>query len=314
MTHDDPMPDFGAALEARLRTAALAQAAASTPRPAGHEAVDPVAAGLPSSGATRPSYPRRRAGSDPRLDPYVTYRDGLAWRRPFAAVGLVLVAVGVILGLYVSVRPPSAISGPEILNAPRVTNPTYLRRLFGNSSRLGPGSGADLQRVRSFRAPGGTAYLVPTARGWCLRVPDPRSEDPELEYGLSCRTDAEFRRVGIATQVGPTFVGAVAEGVRAPTLTLPDGTVRTARTDRLGVAVTQGAAVGAVYRQYARRGPPLEWPVHPAGGGTGREPVPARRAPTAEAGRVGARVLRLRLAGAASTLAARLLPFDGPGG
>jgi hypothetical protein len=240
--HDDPMPDFVAALEHRLRAAALEQAAATAA---------PVAAADPA----RPGPVAR-----PDLEYRPSLRERLADHRPTrrrALGGAVLVlATLVALVLAFSVRTPPAVSGPDILNAPRVTDPEYLRRLLGDSMTMGPG--ADYARARSVEAVGGRAYLVPVPRGWCLRAPSPSADPAGRGAGVTCTSDAEFRRAGIFVVVGDTLVAAVAEGVRDPTLTSPDGTVRTLKPNELGVVIVRRLA-GATYTQFARSGPPSEF-------------------------------------------------------
>jgi hypothetical protein len=245
--HDDPMPDFVAALEHRLRAAALAQAAAT-------------------AGPAAAADPARRAPVAPRdLEYRPSFRERLADHRPtrrraFGAAVLVLATL-VALVLAFSVRTPPAVSGPDILNAPRVTDPEYLRRLLGNSMTMGPG--ADYARARTVEAVGGRAYLVPTRRGyWCLRTPDPGSRG--TSYAVGCASDATFRRVGIFVLTGGTLVAAVAKGVRDPTLRDADGRVRTLRPNALGVVIVRHMR-GMTYTQFARSGPPVELAVSEAG-------------------------------------------------
>jgi hypothetical protein len=244
--HDDPMPDFVAALERRLRAAALEQAGATA---------GPAAAADPE---------RRAPVARPDLGYRPSFRERLADHRPtrrraFGAAVLVLATL-VALVLAFSVRTPPAVSGPDILNAPRVTDPEYLRRLLGSSMTMGPG--ADYARARTVEAVGGQAYLVPVPRGWCLRVPAPSADPAGRGHGVGCTTDAEFRRVGISVVVGETLVAAVAEGVRNPTLTSPDGKVRTLQPNELGVVIVRRLG-GATYTQFARSGPPEVFTMPP---------------------------------------------------
>lgn len=104
--------------------------------------------------------------------------------------------------------------------------------------------GARLDQVRSISAPGGQAYLVPITNGWCLVAPDPATDRPQDEFGLSCVSEADFMEKGIwlhiASKDGGYLVVAPPAGARPPEIARPGGAAKSMAV-RAGVALESSA-------------------------------------------------------------------------
>jgi hypothetical protein len=227
MSMDTPMPDFTAALEERLRSAAAAAPA--------------VTARTRSARGTR----HRR-------------------RIVLAAATLVLAVAATVAGLSASdddgtgphlTRSPAAAYGrPLILATPSIAPPKGLHE-GGLAMTMILGAGARFTQAWPIRVRGGIAYVAQAGdAGYCLSTPDPAADDPDVERGVTCMKTADFLRFGIALVVGPNVLAAIPQGVRSPTLTLRDGTVRTLVPDAHGVVATGDAEAGSELTFYAPDG------------------------------------------------------------
>lgn len=84
------------------------------------------------------------------------------------------------------------------------------------AKRLGPT--AELDHAWVAPAFGGTAYLLRGSDTWCVSAPDPASDRPNIERGVSCTDDQTFERIGISMAIGGNFIAMIPDGVRPPVL------------------------------------------------------------------------------------------------
>lgn len=76
-------------------------------------------------------------------------------------------------------------------------------------------SGGELARAWKVPALKGHVHLIRTSDGWCLSVPDPLTNQPEIERGKTCTDSAKFTDRGIQIGIGSTSV-SVESGADAP--------------------------------------------------------------------------------------------------
>jgi hypothetical protein len=222
---DAVMPDFVDALEGRLRQEA--------------------SAGVP---ARRP----RRA-------------------RPRITVALAVVSSVALVALVVAIATSSSRDAdrradhrPRLDATPLIlrTATTDAQRIIdevqsGMSVRLVLGPDARLTAARPVPAFGGTAYVLTGHQGWCLTAPDDALDptgDPARRGGLTCQKLATVYRFGIPLAVGHNAIAAIPQGVAAPTLTTPDGTVRRLTPSAQGIVLVDHGPRGSVLTLYARDG------------------------------------------------------------
>jgi hypothetical protein len=226
---DTVMPDFVDALERRLRQEASAAVPARRPR-------------------------RAR----PRITVALAVVSGLA-------------LVALVVAVATSSSPRDGGRGRADRTHPTATTPLILRTAttdagrvldevqHGMSVRLVLGPDARLTAARPVAAFGGTAYVLTGDQGWCLTAPDDAIDptgDPARTGGLTCQKLATVYRVGIPLVVGSNAIAAIPQGVRAPTLTTPDGTVRRLTPSAQGVVIVEHGQPHSVLTLYARDGTP----------------------------------------------------------
>ncbi|CAB4901109.1 unannotated protein [freshwater metagenome] len=230
-TTERPMPDFADALERHLRAAAQA----TVVRPTAPAAV----------------HGRRRAHDGrPRV---LAGRRGL--RRPFAAAGsLALVALVLVLVLALGGSGPGtsrAFGAPLVLRTPLVPLPEGSRPGISAEIFIGPDSGRITKGHRISTA-AGPAFLYGDERGRCLTAPVPGVPRPEVNRGVTCVRGASFRRSGIAGWIGDedraTYIAAVPQGVRNPTVSYSGGPPRELVPSDIGVIVVRTTEPAVVTR------------------------------------------------------------------
>lgn len=155
--------------------------------------------------------------------------------RPLAVASTVAVVV-VIAGVatVVSAGPgaQTAYGKPLILSAPTVDASRFGGGLEAMTA-LGPGARFD--KAREIPTSAGPAYLVSGDKGWCLTVPDPASKNPSEERGVTCATPAAFDRIGLSIDIGGTYLAAIPQGVKNPTLESDGSPARELVPSDLGV-------------------------------------------------------------------------------
>ena len=65
-------------------------------------------------------------------------------------------------------------------------------------------SGGELARAWEVPALKGHVHLIRTPDGWCISVPDPLTDQPEIERGKTCTDSATFKDRGIQIGIGST--------------------------------------------------------------------------------------------------------------
>jgi hypothetical protein len=221
------MPDFTERLEEQLRSAAITDA------------------------------PPRRHRATPRRGGIVLRHRRLA---ASFALCLVLALCVVVAGGLDDRRTPTAYGKPLVLLTPTVDASRDLKG--GLATLLAFGPGAQLDQAHPIQAFGGTAYVLSGPKGWCLSAPDPGAADPAREGGVTCTPNASFLRYGIALRVGSNFIAALPQGVRKPTVRLPDGTTRELTpSDDQGVVTAENLPTGAVVTTFSVAGAPRSMSV-----------------------------------------------------
>jgi hypothetical protein len=189
-------------------------------------------------------------------------------RRARPRITLALVAAGscAVVALVVGVATSSHHEDRRADRRPRDERPLILRTdaqnvldevQSGTSVRLVLGPEARLTGARPVRAFGGTAYVLTGDRGWCLTAPDDALDptaDPARRGGLTCQKIATVYRFGIPLIVGHNAIAAIPQGVPAPTVTAPDGTIRRLRPSAQGIVLVEHGRPGSVLTLYARDG------------------------------------------------------------
>ena len=67
-------------------------------------------------------------------------------------------------------------------------------------------SGGELVRAWKVPALRGNVHLIRKPDGWCISVPDPLTDQPNLERGKTCTDSARFSSSGIWVGIGSTSV------------------------------------------------------------------------------------------------------------
>ncbi len=67
-------------------------------------------------------------------------------------------------------------------------------------------SGGELVRAWKVPALRGDVHLIKKPDGWCISVPDPLTDQPNLERGKTCTDAATFKQRGIWIGIGSTSV------------------------------------------------------------------------------------------------------------
>jgi hypothetical protein len=127
-----------------------------------------------------------------------------------------VVATAVVFLLVIASPDPEV----EAVATPTATAPAPTRAV--SNTRVEPLDVADLRDTRAVRddiASGGElvrAWKVPALRGdvhlirkpdgWCISVPDPLTDQPNLERGKTCTDSAAFQQRGLWIGIGSTSV------------------------------------------------------------------------------------------------------------
>lgn len=214
----DPMPDFTAALEQRLRETAQQQA-------------------LPHSSKQA--------------------RGSRRWRIALpAATAIGLTAAALVVLASNGTSTSAAYGKPRILLAEPVSAPQVVAQLQeGMSVKLALGAEATLQEARSVPAFGGTAYVVTGDAGWCLAAPDPAMPDvasanPARSGVVTCARTADVYRYGLYLGVGNNFIVALPDNAKPPTLRSPRGQARPLEPDEHGVVIGENVESGSTLTVY----------------------------------------------------------------
>ena len=110
---------------------------------------------------------------------------------------------------------------------------------------LGPGATI----VRAWSVPEYKGHVILSRRGtdWCLSVPDPVSEQPDIERGSTCAPDARFRSRGIELNIGGNDVEIGLTHGGSAEATGPDGKTYTVKLHGGKLVLVHGLA-GVDYR------------------------------------------------------------------
>ncbi|MDO9410734.1 MAG: hypothetical protein Q7T67_20135, partial [Patulibacter sp.] len=173
---------------------------------------------------------------------------GGARRRPLAAVGslgVVAVVLAVVLVLALGGSGPGstpAFGAPLVLRTPLVELPEGSRPGSSAEIFIGPDS-TRITRGNRIPTPAGPAFLYGDERGRCLTAPVPGVPRPQFERGVTCVSGADFRRTGIAGWIGgedrASYIAAVPQGVRNPTVSYSGGPPRELVPSDIGVITVQ---------------------------------------------------------------------------
>ena len=118
------------------------------------------------------------------------------------------------------------------------------------SKRLHP----DAVLLRAWSVPGleGDVYLTENRGQWCLSVPDPLTDQPQLERGSTC---AEPEGT-ISLTLGAFYVAVVAEPARTPEIRYPDGSVGQVTPAEGGLLVLTDLPEGGSVALFSEEGRP----------------------------------------------------------
>jgi hypothetical protein len=110
--------------------------------------------------------------------------------------------------------------GPRIIQ-PRLLDATDAEATFAADTDT------SAKLVHAWSTPGmqgerAHVFLYRKGSDWCLSVPDPGGEKPG-DRGVSCSSDATFKRFGVSGTVGSSYAAVLGPGRPAPTYRRPDG-------------------------------------------------------------------------------------------
>jgi hypothetical protein len=115
----------------------------------------------------------------------------------------------------------------------------------GLKSLLNPN--ADI--VRAWSVPEYRGHVILSRRGtdWCLSAPDPASDQPDIERGSTCTSDARFQSRGIEIGIGGNHVAVAPTHGGTAQATGPDGKTYTVKLHGGELALSHGIE-GVPYR------------------------------------------------------------------
>jgi hypothetical protein len=167
-------------------------------------------------------------------------RTALASPMPLIGIGaLALVAlVAIVLAITATTGTSTALGAPPATRLPVTPIPAQDATLPKDLRNA-----ESLSHARSLAPTAPGAYVLPADGQWCLAVPDPKTELPTREYGVTCAPDAAFRRDGLKLSlVSGTDAATIVitpDGDTDPRIALANGTTKTVpATD--GVIVVRG--------------------------------------------------------------------------
>jgi hypothetical protein len=113
---------------------------------------------------------------------------------------------------------PTVATGSSPTPAPAVSNTRVRPRDVAKLRDTRPvlddlASGGELVRAWAVPALRGNVHLIRKPDAWCISVPDPLADQPDLERGKTCTDPATFQRGGIQIGIGATSIslGAAAD-------------------------------------------------------------------------------------------------------
>lgn len=110
----------------------------------------------------------------------------------------------------VGLREPEASAPPT--SSDTAVKPVALAELRDTQAvRADLASGGELARAWAVPALKGHVHLIRKPNGWCISVPDPLTDQPELERGKTCTDSATFADRGIQIGIGSTLVSVGAD-------------------------------------------------------------------------------------------------------
>jgi|SRR5690242_11291357 hypothetical protein len=154
-----------------------------------------------------------------------------------------------------TMTPTVAFSTPAPETGPARLPPTPTAKLQ-KAERVNPDDPAlkallnpDSEIVRAWSVPEFKGHVILSRRGtdWCLSVPDPASDQPDIERGMTCAPDARFQSRGIETNIGGNEAEVAPTHPGTAEATGPDGKTRTVKVHGGELVLVHGM-LGVDYR------------------------------------------------------------------